>query len=124
MAVRGDGLAMQHGVGERVGAERDLHGGHREAFDLVHVQALVDEADEEPVRRLGLGAHLTALPVLDALGLDIQGQDAARGLGKRGGAIRAPGADPDIGLDLEVLVGDRGVHEASDATAPCAARSP
>src|SRR2546430_15788706 len=48
-------LAVEHAVDDRIGCPEDCDAADDEAFDLVHVEALVDPADEErsEERRVG-----------------------------------------------------------------------
>src|SRR5206468_12163517 len=53
---------------------------------------------------VGLGAHLARLARGDRRRIGDQGEHAERRLSERLGARRTPGPDPDVGLDLELLV--------------------
>src|SRR5213593_2938188 len=104
MAARVEGLAVQATVDHGVGARGDLDAAHHERLDLVHVEALVDPRGEERLRTVGLGAHLARLARGDRRRIGDQGEHAERRLSERLGARRTPGPDPDVGLDLELLV--------------------
>ena len=74
-----------------------------ETLDLVYVEAFVDPGHQERLWALGLGTDLAPLPDLDAAGRCDQGEDAQGELGDSHCPAGAPAADPDVGLDLEVL---------------------
>src|SRR5437867_13444436 len=58
VAARVERLAVKHAVNERVARREDRDTVDDEAFDLVHVEALVDPGDKERPGRLGLCADL------------------------------------------------------------------
>src|SRR5882724_733711 len=97
-------LTVQTAVDHGVGARADLDAAHDERLDLVHVQALVDPGHEQHLRAVGLRADLARLARRDRRGIGDEREHAERGLRERLRARRAPGADPDIRLHLELLV--------------------
>src|SRR5213594_3285601 len=101
---RGEVPACSDTVVHGIGARGDLDAAHHERLDLVHVEALVDPRGEERLRTVGLGAHLARLARGDRRRIGDQGEHAERRLSERLGARRTPGPDPDVGLDLELLV--------------------
>src|SRR5437870_7166207 len=70
VAARVERLAVKHAVDERVARREDRDTVDDEAFDLVHVEALVDPGDKERLGRLGLCADLAVLALFDLVGCD------------------------------------------------------
>src|SRR5262249_22624635 len=54
-------LSVETSKDDVVGARVDLDAAHHEAFDLVHVQTLIDPRDEQRFGAVGLRANLTRL---------------------------------------------------------------
>src|SRR5439155_136842 len=99
-----DGLAVEDAMNETFRECIDLHPPDREALDLVHVEALVDEAHQQCFGTIALRAHFADLASIDTIGADDERQHsecrACKGLGPR----RAPGVHADVGLAVEVVV--------------------
>ena len=69
-------LAAEHAVGDRVAHRENRDTADDEALDFVHVEAFVDPVDEQVLRRVGLGADLAVLTLVDLTGRDDQREDA------------------------------------------------
>ena len=102
--------AVDHGLSARV----HFHTPHHEALDLVHVEALVDPADEQALGRVGLRTNLPMLAFLDLLGPDDQSEHAERRLREGTCPCRPPGAHTHVRFRLEML--PAGIVRAQPAT--------
>src|SRR5256886_9516298 len=103
VATRIELLTVDHAVGDRVAHPEDRDAAGDEALDLVHVEALVDPADEQGLGRVGLRADLTVLALVDLVGRDDQREDAERRLGEGLRPRRTPRAHADVGVHVELL---------------------
>src|SRR5262247_1001445 len=103
MTVRVDLLSMEESVDDAVGAPVYLHAPHDEALDLVHVEALVDPADQQALGRVALRAHLSMLTLHDLLGRRDQREHAESRLGEDARPRRGPGVNTRLGAGLEML---------------------
>src|SRR5256886_9963632 len=103
VATRIELLTVDHAVGDRVAHPEDRDAVGDEARDLVHVEALVDPADEQGLGRVGLRAVLTVLALVDLVGRDDQREDAERRLGEGLRPRRTPRAHADVGVHVELL---------------------
>src|SRR5262249_27133793 len=99
-----DRFALKDTLNEPLPQRVDIDGPDTAAPGLLPAEALVDEAHQECLGTITLGAHLAGLAHLDTIGGDDERQHADRCPRKGLSPRRAPGTHANVGLDLEVVI--------------------